>query len=241
MTDDAGTRWSINLQGKLGPLQLSTKPEIAVHGKGHAGVLSPGMNVAFFAKADKKNKLQGDVGAVKIFTPAADTQYGMFASLPVADLAPAGDKPEASELKDVQVFGKVSTIKGDALTVAVPGGTLKAKLAEGCEVVLETNDYSLVRPGDVVNAQVAYAEPSLGVAVKVDFEMAQSLGGEQKPKKPLFSNPALEKAKAAKEGEAKAPEGAKPDGKAAEAKPGDAKPAEEKSLLGPLVTPEKKK
>ncbi len=139
----------------------------SIVGRAMPDVLAKDMYVNFTVKMDAKLNGEEEITALEVFTPTEVKPLGTQAE---------GDKTYAAgQITSINKMGKIS--------VKTPTGTVKAQLAENCQVTLDIKDPSVVkfiREGDTVTFVGKLARPSVnnqpGLAIGNEFEIKLNPG-----------------------------------------------------------------
>jgi hypothetical protein len=208
---------------------LRTDPQrtkIQVTGTAEPEFLQPGLFVRFTGVLTKRGQCQDPVGELTICTPSKDSPVGVY---PESGMGPAEEKSAKKPARPAAgassvVVGQIRSVKLGKLVVAAGGTSVKADLADGAKIAVDSADVSLARKGDKIEATgVAFRRPQAGqpgaaLVQSVKITLAEPLAGTKKGKKPVRTLPPRS-AKPKKPGEE--PAGTdQPAGKAAADQPG---------------------
>ena len=141
--------------------------------------LQDGMYVRFPARMENGRRIVGEVSQISVISRTGTSVFGVFpddedhdaahadASSPDDGAAAEGDsdavetdaaKPDdAAGGKDksgesVLVAGQLTKVSRGAITVAYPGGNIRAKLADEVAVTIDASDLAFARVGDSIHA-----------------------------------------------------------------------------------------
>ena len=142
--------------------------KIRVVGTAKADFLRPGINVRFNTLADRKlGKLKDDkIAKMTLFTISQEFQLGIFPD-------PTG-KSDDDAYSVYDLNGTITSVKGNAITLAVPGfnAKLRVELTDATQIDFNFGDLSWVKQGDTLE----------GRGTKVDLtQMQMQMGQRMQP------------------------------------------------------------
>lgn len=187
----AGAIQVVNAEGEQWVVKVDPRSKYNVfQGSADVSFLRPGMLVEFRNSFDKKGKPQGDVSALKVFSPRDDSRLGLTpvsGGVATGGLFSDSDEEENKKKKTQQpevlpyiVAGPIRAIKDNKMSVAVGGVLLRVELADKVQIAFNLADFSLVREGDTVDASGwSYPDqPNLVMASRLTITAAKPLGAE---------------------------------------------------------------
>ena len=145
-------------------------------------ILQPVQQVTLIDVADQPGRRLG------AFQPGADEPpqpgaAGAGMGMPVPNLG--GAPPETDQvLYDIR--GRVKSYRADQVILEVPNikGTLRFQLAEGATVAVNTSDYSLAQPGDMVTSKGVQLAQKVARADEVTITLSTPLSDPKKRREP---------------------------------------------------------
>lgn len=163
--------------------------DLAFNASADVDWLKRGMLVRFTGQFDKRGQAVSPIGELTVFTPRPEYQVGVFADSGFGggnDLF-AEKKVETKEPDSApyMVAGTLSAMKGNKITVAAGGVSVKVELAENVRVSVDVNDLRFAREGDKVMIEGWFYpgdERSI-VAQRLTVTAAEPLGTSDKVKK----------------------------------------------------------
>lgn len=200
--------------------------ELSFQGVAGPAFLRPGMLVQFRAPLDKKGEAQEDITELKVVSQRMGLQLGVLpdGGFTGGDLFAGNDDDGAKKKRKSRtdatpyvVTGALRSIKDGKMYVAA-GATVKAELADSCQISIDVSDISLAREGDSVEVTEGwrYANQATQIyASRLTIVSEKPLGVEEKRRrtlvKPEDKDPAEKEAAEKKES---SKDGAKEEGKA---------------------------
>ncbi len=167
-----------------GPVRITgiPNPKVTIVGKENVDFLKNGMYVRFHAKligTVKSLVLARDesIAEVEVFTPEKDAVFG---AMPEG----LGDPPKriTEPLKHF-VVGQIASVKRGSLTVNVPKGKVKVRLAKDAVVKLNVSDARYARKGDKISVKGFAATPPKVFATEIIIDRGSSIEGDEGDKK----------------------------------------------------------
>jgi hypothetical protein len=176
---DKGERWLIAVE--------SRPQEISFQGSATPEFLRAGMLVQFNAALDKKGEAQDPIREIKVVAQRMGLQLGLQPGTAAggglfnSDDESKKKKKGRADTAPYLVTGTLRSIKDGRMYVAA-GSTVKAELADNCQVAVDISDISLAREGDNVEVEGwRYANQANQVyARRVTITTDKLLGGESK-------------------------------------------------------------
>lgn len=149
---DKGDQWLVALDRR--------PQEVSFQGSATPAFLRPGMLVQFNAMIDKKGEAQEPLGEIKVISPRMGIQIGLQAGGNLgAGLFNSDDddgnkkkKKARSDTSSYLVTGTLRSVSNGKMYIAA-GATIKAEVADNCQVNFDITDFSLARQGDSVEVQ----------------------------------------------------------------------------------------
>ncbi|MEX2118787.1 MAG: hypothetical protein WD847_04180 [Pirellulales bacterium] len=167
MKNDADERYVIGIH------PMNTR--VTVTGTADPSFLTNGLWVRFSVELNKQGRPQGELTELTIVELSEVVQPGAQ-----ADLVPGEDAKEQEGPIPYIVVGQVRGLRNDNLQVAVPGKTLKLKLAEEAKITVDVSNYGLVRLGDEITVDGKQYQPGKVVADRVEIKLVEPLVGKGK-------------------------------------------------------------
>ena len=162
----------VRIAGSLGTLVTiviskerltATKAEktltVTVNGEAEPNYLGKDQFVTFSAELNSSNTSTSEVDDVTIFTPDSTHPLEMVDTKPEMDDSESGAKrPASNRTSSYLISGQVQSFRDGQLLVKAPnerGRTLqiKVRLAENAVVKVHAGDFSMARPGDMIDAE----------------------------------------------------------------------------------------
>ena len=177
--------------GEFWIVRIPRGAEVLVTGSTHADFLAPGLCIKFTADVTvrrKTAKAENKIEKLTVITPSEQELLGAFPvggfddnQGPDAANAEGGKKKSGeAQVSRFEIRGRITGMKNGRLSVAFGTGSIEIELADNPEIDLSVADYRLAKKGDKISCQGVQVGEKIVQAKKVDIELAEPLGGEQK-------------------------------------------------------------
>jgi hypothetical protein len=166
---------------------------IKVTGTAEVAYLKPRHYIRFSGMVEKKSIVKDPVSKLTLYTPLASPMAGgpggpagKPAGGGLAELGGAAAKLAETEASPMTVAGQITMIKGNKVTMNVPGVSpkLQVELADNAAIEVDMGDLSAVRPGDTVEITGGTNYGAQILAKEMQVTLAQPLGAATAKKKP---------------------------------------------------------
>ena len=192
-------------------IQVRARPQdIAFTGPADSSFLKPGMLVRFVGKFNKRGECVEPIGSLTVFTIREghglsikpDSEPGLAGTKEFFSDAKSVEKPakRKEEAVSYRVAGTLTKLsRNGEMTIAAPGATVKADLADDAKVSVDLNNLTYVREGDQIELRGEYLPAQKGQAIASWISVTAKEPLSDPKKKPAAVVPPKKTEKAAAE------------------------------------------